>query len=181
MENAIHHIYIPAVTGHCPPNDQGRSLLSFPLHLGELGIINPPMISDAQYRTSVAVTNHLVSLLLSRNSCYTRDIMDSQHSAKAKLSSATAAQQSNWISKICTFSLKPLHQHCPRTWCLHLVEYCTFEGPWFHPAQKWFSRCSLSTIWLDACSATKVLCVWCLLYCWACLELSSRKILVCLP
>ena len=29
----------------------------------------------------------LVSLLLSRNSCHARDIMDSQHSAKAKLCS----------------------------------------------------------------------------------------------
>ena len=95
MEKAIHHIYIPAVAGHCPPNDQGHSLLSFPLHLGGLGIINPLMISDAQYRTLVAVTNPLVSLLLSRNGYYTHDIMDSQHSVKAKLSSLNQQQQLN--------------------------------------------------------------------------------------
>ena len=81
------------MTGHCPPNDQGRSLLSFPLCLGGLGIINPLMISDIQYRTSVAVTNPLVSFLLSRNSCYTCDIMDSQHFAKVKLSSLNQQQQ----------------------------------------------------------------------------------------
>jgi len=36
FEEAIHHIYIPALTGYSPPNNQGCSLLVFPLHLGGL-------------------------------------------------------------------------------------------------------------------------------------------------
>ena len=49
--------------------------------------------SDVQFKTSVAVTNLLVSLLISRNSCYTREVKDSQHSAKAKLCSLNHQQR----------------------------------------------------------------------------------------
>ena len=85
------------MTGRSPPNDQGCSLLPFPLCLGVLRLINPLLVSDVQFKTSVAVTNPLVSLLISCNSCMV--IMDSQHSAKAKLCSFNHQQQLDHLHK----------------------------------------------------------------------------------
>jgi len=84
------------VTGRCPPNDLCRSLLSFPLRLGGLGIINPLLVSDVQYKTSVAVTDPLVS----QNRYYLCDIMDSQHSTKTKLNSLNHQQ---WLNNLVEF------------------------------------------------------------------------------
>ena len=58
------------------------------------------MVSDVQFKISVAVTNPLVSQLISRNSCYAREVMDSQHSAKAKLCSLNHQQ---WLDHLHKF------------------------------------------------------------------------------
>ena len=152
------------MTGRSPPNDQGHSLLSFPLCLGGLGIINPLVVSDVQYRTSVAA---LVSLLLSRNSCYTHDIMDSQHSAKAKLCSLN---QQQWLNSLIEFqkyvpsalsrSMGIAREPGASTWlsAIPLRDHNFI----LHKSDFRDAFC-LRYSWMPA--LLLVLCVWCLLYC----------------
>ena len=72
LEIAIHQVFIPSLTG-CPPCSKlTRDLLSLPLRLGELGLINPSATSDDMFQASVKLTEPLVAIIVTQDQ--TRDV-----------------------------------------------------------------------------------------------------------
>ena len=67
LENAIHQVFIPAITGLPPCSKITRDLLALPVRLGGLGLNNPAATSDDKYQASVKLTAPLVSIIVSQD------------------------------------------------------------------------------------------------------------------
>ena len=67
LENAIQQKFLPALTGHAPPNPEVRNLLALPTRHGGLGIINPTTVPQAQYSASTTISTPLVDQILNQN------------------------------------------------------------------------------------------------------------------
>ena len=63
LENAIRTCFLTSLTGQNALSDDMRTLLSLPVRLGGLGIINPSLTSDYHFSSSVMITDPLVSLI----------------------------------------------------------------------------------------------------------------------
>ena len=63
LENAIRTRFLTFLTGQNALSDDMRTLLSLPVRLGGLGIINPFLTSDYHFSSSVMITDPLVSLI----------------------------------------------------------------------------------------------------------------------
>ncbi len=50
LENAIHQVFIPTLTGHPPNSQQVRDLLALPARLGGLGLANPSSTSGSIFQ-----------------------------------------------------------------------------------------------------------------------------------
>ena len=67
LENAIHQVLIPSITG-CPPVQKLiRDLLALPVRLGGLGIVNPTETADDKFHASVKLTAPLVTIIASQD------------------------------------------------------------------------------------------------------------------
>ena len=62
IEEAIRHKLIPAIIGK-KVTDVERQMLSLPVRLGGMGIQNPTLTAEREFRTSVLVTRNLTSLI----------------------------------------------------------------------------------------------------------------------
>ena len=75
LEHAIRHKLLPALTeGRCCSDDE-RALLSLPVRLGGLGIINPMKISDEEFENSKKMTFNLTSAIQHQQREYPEDIL----------------------------------------------------------------------------------------------------------
>ena len=68
LENAIHHHFIPALTGRPPCSSLERDLLSLPVRLGGLGLRNPAVESPSTFQASQRLTAPLVALIVAQES-----------------------------------------------------------------------------------------------------------------
>ena len=70
LEEAIHRHLITALTGRetCDPAE--RELLSMPVRLGGLGIIDPSKQASHEFSTSTKVSASLVALIMAQDTCY---------------------------------------------------------------------------------------------------------------
>ncbi len=67
LEDAIHQVFIPSLTG-CPPCSQlTRDLLALPVRLGGLGLTNPTITSDDNFQASVKLTAPLVAVIATQD------------------------------------------------------------------------------------------------------------------
>ena len=46
LEDTIHQVFIPSLTGCAPPSKLTRDLLALPVRVGGLGLVNPTETSD---------------------------------------------------------------------------------------------------------------------------------------
>ncbi len=67
LEDAVRTLFIPALTGHSPPGDLIRELLTLPPNLGGTGLINPLRVSADQYDTSKRISAPLVELVMKQD------------------------------------------------------------------------------------------------------------------
>ena len=67
LEDAIRHKLIPALTEGRFLSDDERSLISLPVRLGGLGIINPTQISDDEFGNSKRMTENLTAAIKIQN------------------------------------------------------------------------------------------------------------------
>ena len=72
LENVIRHKLIPALTEGRSCSDDDRILLSLPVRLGGLGIIDPSKIADEEFQNSRKMTENLTAAVKSQQ----RDIPD---------------------------------------------------------------------------------------------------------
>ena len=63
LEEAIQHHLIPALTGHPPCSSVEGDLLSLPVHMGGMGIVNPASMSQCVFEGLVRATSPLVDVL----------------------------------------------------------------------------------------------------------------------
>ena len=67
LEDAIHQVFIPFLTG-CPPCSKlTRDLLALPVRLGGLGLTNPTVTSDDNFQASVKLTAPLVAVIATQD------------------------------------------------------------------------------------------------------------------
>ena len=67
LEDAIHHQFIPVVTGQTPSTPEVRQLLSLPSRLGGLNIVNPVELAEWQIRASKAITTPLKKMTVDQS------------------------------------------------------------------------------------------------------------------
>ena len=65
LEGAIRHYLIPAIIGR-KVSDLERRLISLPVRLGGLGIQNPMLTADTEFRNSTIVTENLTNLIINQ-------------------------------------------------------------------------------------------------------------------
>ena len=70
LENAIRTCFLTSLTGQNALSDDMRTLLSLPVRLGGLGIIDPSLNSDYHFSSSVMITDPLVSLICLQSFTY---------------------------------------------------------------------------------------------------------------
>ena len=84
LEDHIRSQLIPAITGHSPPSDSVRDLLSLPARLGGMGLVNPTKICSLQRQASVSIAAPLKEQVLAQNNEYSLDCIESQVEAKVE-------------------------------------------------------------------------------------------------
>ena len=84
LEDQIRSQLIPVITGHSPPNDATRDLLSLPARLGGIGLINPTKSSSLQHQASSSISAPLKEQILAQNNEYSMECIDAQVEAKAE-------------------------------------------------------------------------------------------------
>ena len=67
LEDAIHQLFIPSLTGRPPCSKLIRDLLALPVRLGGLGLTNPTDISDDNFQASVKLTAPLVAVIATQD------------------------------------------------------------------------------------------------------------------
>ena len=65
LEHAIHHKLIPALTGR-EVSDLERKMLSLPVRMGGMGILNPAETANREYSASIAITGKLKELIINQ-------------------------------------------------------------------------------------------------------------------
>ena len=67
LEDAIHQLLIPALTGRPPCSKTERDIFALPSRLGGLGILNPSANCQSSFQASVTLTTPLVSLITAQS------------------------------------------------------------------------------------------------------------------
>ena len=86
LENAIHQVLIPSLTGRPACSKQIRDLLALPARLGGLGLNNPSATSDHKFQASVKLTAPLVAIISTQdqtNEIDTTDIINVKKELRA--------------------------------------------------------------------------------------------------
>ena len=92
LENAIHHHFIPALTGRPPCSSLERDLLSLPVRLGGLGLRNPAVESPSTFQASQRLTAPLVALIVAQESKQIVDL-DSISNIKRSIKTSNRLRQ----------------------------------------------------------------------------------------
>ena len=82
LEDAIHHKLIPALTEGRACNEDDRALLSLPIRLGGMGIINPVKISDNEHENSKQATTALTEAIILQQRELPEDLDERNKAAK---------------------------------------------------------------------------------------------------
>ena len=128
LENAIHQVFIPSLTG-CPPCSKlTRDLLSLPVRFGGLGLINPSATSDDMFQASVKLTAPLVAIIVTQDQ--TRDVNPDDILSARKETRASNHQHSEDQANVIYSQLTPQLKRC--------VELVKERG-----ASSWLSVASL--------------------------------------
>lgn len=94
LEDAIHQHLLPALTGQPPCSREVRELLSLPVRLGGMGIINPVSTSQHAFDASVNITSPLVTDITAQDMNKTLDIFKvSEIKASVRQSNRTFQKQ----------------------------------------------------------------------------------------
>ena len=67
IEDAVHHIFIPALTDCTVRSVEERQLLALPVCLGGLGIQNPTNVSDHAFEASLCLTSPFVNAIIAQD------------------------------------------------------------------------------------------------------------------
>ena len=81
LEEAIHHQFIPALTGQVSSSPEVRKLLSLPNRLGGLNIVNPVEIAENQLMASKTITTPLTKMIIEQSEQFTKPQLQSVKSA----------------------------------------------------------------------------------------------------
>ena len=92
LEEAIHQIFLPALTGRAPCCPMERELLSLPTCLGGLGIIDPSKTAGSEFATSTKLSAPLTALIVAQECCYSVDL-DEQRKVKAEARASKRSSQ----------------------------------------------------------------------------------------
>ena len=98
LEDAIHQVLIPSLTGRPPCSNLIRKLFALPVRLGGLGLVNPSMTSDLNFQASEKLTAPLVAIISSQDQ--TREI-DHADIITMKIDLKTSNRQCNEEEAIC--------------------------------------------------------------------------------
>ena len=93
LENVIRLKLLPALTEGRACSDDERTLLSLPVRLGGLGIIDPSKISDDEFENSCKMTKDLTSAIRSQQSEIPDDLDDMSRLCKLEIRSECQAKQ----------------------------------------------------------------------------------------
>ena len=93
LENVIRLKLLPALTEGRACSDDERTLLSLPVRLGGLGIIDPSKISDDEFENSCKMTKDLTSAIRSQQSEIPDDLDDMSRLCKLEIRSERRAKQ----------------------------------------------------------------------------------------
>ena len=85
LEQTIRVHFLPTLTGKCAFSDVERQLISLPLRLSGLGIINPCATLAFHFAASQKVTGPLVSFILVQDSQFTVDVLNEQLALKQEI------------------------------------------------------------------------------------------------
>ena len=77
LEDAIHHKFIPVLTGQMSCSLEVRELLSLPTRFGGLNIVNPVEIADSQLSASKAITTSLKKMIVDQSAQFTKPQLQS--------------------------------------------------------------------------------------------------------
>ena len=64
LEDVIHQVFIPSLTGRSACSDIERKILALPPRMGGLGLLNPSSCYDDFFKLSVKLTSSLVDLIV---------------------------------------------------------------------------------------------------------------------
>ena len=96
LEKAIHHQFIPALTGREPCSQEERELLSLPARLGGLNITIPTAIADKEYTNSQTISEQLTTMIIDQNDTHTipqlKSIKSTLHSQNRHLNKTKAQE-----------------------------------------------------------------------------------------
>ena len=81
LEDAIHHQFIPALTGQVSSSPEVRKLLSLPNYLGGLNIVNPVEIAESELMASKTITTPLTKMIIEQSEQFTKPQLQSVKSA----------------------------------------------------------------------------------------------------
>ena len=105
LEDAIHQMLIPALTGRPPCSILTRNLLALPVRLGGLGLVNPSTTSDLNFQASEKLTAPLVAIISSQDQ--TQGVDDAEISTMKKDLKASNRQRSEEEANIIYNQLMP--------------------------------------------------------------------------
>ena len=94
LEDAIHLLFLPSLTGRDAPTDDERELLALPAHLGGLGLVSPTTLTK-EYDNSL----HL-SALITLQSADLGDTREKQREVKATLRAERRRQQETTAAEL---------------------------------------------------------------------------------
>ena len=93
LENAIRHKLLPALTEGRSCSDDDRTLLSLPVRLGGLGIINPSEISEDEFQNSIKMTEHLTTAIQNQLTDIPADLDNLSRQCKMRIKSERRSKQ----------------------------------------------------------------------------------------
>ena len=100
LENVIRFKFLPALLEGRVCTDDERSLLSLPVRLGGMGLINVTAISDAEHENSKQATKVLTDAIIAQQIDLPPSLDDDSNAAKAEIRSRRRKQQSDELEAI---------------------------------------------------------------------------------
>ena len=99
IEDAIHQLLIPALTGRPPCSREERDLLALPVRLGGLGLINPASNSPFAFQASVKLTAPLKATIAKQELEYEIDYTVQSWKLRKISGRQTAIEWNTWPTK----------------------------------------------------------------------------------
>ena len=100
LEQAIKHKLIPALTEGRQCTSDERLLLSLPVRLGGMGLINPCKISDAEYEASKHATTSLTQAIIRQQVDLPENFTSETKNAKAEIRQRRRADQKQTLEQL---------------------------------------------------------------------------------